>query len=240
MKTIEINTSLNVTIKFNLATLWDRGLAYAIDMAIVWAVIGLFVWFFSALIDSPSQYLFFYIAVPIFGFYTLLFETFKNGQTIGKKAMRLQVIRIDGKRTRTSDYFMRWIFRLIDIYFSGSLIAILTITSSQRAQRLGDILADTCVIKIKEKPEASLSSILKLNELHDQEPKYPEIIKLSEPEMLIIKECIDRYRQYPNEAHEKVIGTLVEMLENLLEIQCKTDKIKFLNELIKDFVILTR
>ena len=240
MKTIEINTSFNVTIKFNLASLWERILAYLIDMMIVWASIGLILWFFIAILSSPSNYLFYYIAVPIFGFYTLIMETFYNGQSIGKKAMKIKVVRIDGKRTRTSDYFMRWIFRLIDIYSSISLLAILTISSSQRAQRLGDILADTCVIRVKENPEASLSSILKLNKLQNQSVTYPEIIKLTESEMLIVKESIDRYKKYPNEAHQKAIDTLVETLENILEVQCKTDKIKFLSELIRDYVILTR
>ena len=240
MKTIEINTSFNVIIKFNLANVFDRGIAYFFDMLIVWATIGILSLIVSAFLISPSQYLVLYIAAPIFGFYTIICEILNNGQTIGKKVMRIQVIRTDGKRTRTSDYFLRWIFRLIDIYLSGSILAILTITASQKCQRLGDILADTCVIKVKEKPETSLASILKLNNLQDLTPTYPEIIKLTESEMMIIKESLDRFKQFPNTGHENSINTLVKTLEDLLQIQCKTDKIEFLNTLIKDYVVLTR
>ena len=240
MKTIEINTSFNVIIKFNLANVFERGLAYLIDMLIIWAAIGILSLILYSVIPFPSQYLFLYYAAPIMGFYTIVNEIILNGQTIGKRAIRIQVVRIDGKRTGPSDFFMRWIFRIIDIYSSLSVIAILTITSSQRAQRLGDILADTCVIKIKERPEASLNSIVKLDKLHEIEPSYPEIIKLSESEMMLIKESVDRFKKYPNEAHHHAINTLIENLENQLHIKCKTDKIEFLNTLIRDYVILTR
>lgn len=240
MKTIEINTSFNVIIKFNLATVFDRGVAYLIDMAVVWASIGLLTIFINALSTSTSQYLFLYAAVPIFGFYTLISEIVNNGQTIGKMAMKLQVVRIDGQRTKTSDYFMRWIFRLIDLYFSGFILAILTASASKRGQRLGDILADTTVIKTKEFDNTTLISLTRLDDLKKHEPKYPEVTKLTEAEMMIIKECLERERDYPNEAHQHALNKLVSKLEELLQLKCKTDKKTFLKNLIKDYVALTR
>jgi len=240
MKSIEIKTSFNVIIKFNLATIFDRGLAYFIDMIIVWATIGLITAFLAAIIPAPSDNLFLYAAVPIFGFYTLISEILNNGQTIGKKAMRIQVVRIDGQRTRTSDYFMRWIFRLIDLYFSVYILGILTSTASQRAQRLGDILADTVVVKTKESTATTLSSLIKLNDLKNIAPEYPEVIKLTESEMMVVKECIDRFRQFPNEGHKSAIDHLVERLKDELQVTPKKDKIEFLNTLIRDYVVLTR
>ena len=240
MKTIEINTSFNVIISFNLASVAERGLAFLIDQVIIWSTIGLLTLFANLIIRQPSPYLFYFIAAPIFGFYTLVLEIINNGQTPGKMAMRIQVIRIDGKRNRVSDCFMRWIFRLIDIYFSGSLLAILTITASQKGQRLGDILADTCVIKVRERPATSLESILKLDELQEHTPSYPEVTKLAEEDMMVIKECVDRYAKYPNAGHREAVDLLISSLEDLLQIRCRGDKINFLKQLIKDYVILTR
>ncbi len=232
MKSIDINSSFNVVIKFNLPTVFDRGVAYFIDMAIVWALIGL--------ITAVAPNIFFYVAVPIFGFYTLTCEIINNGQSIGKMAMKLQVVRIDGQRTRTNDYFMRWVFRLIDLYFSAFLLAILTITASQKGQRLGDILSDTTVVKIKESSLTGLKSLIKLNNLKETDPTYPEVIKLSEQDMMVVKETIETYKKFPNEGHKKSIDLLVQHLEELLQIKCKTEKIDFLQILIKEYVILTR
>ena len=240
MKTTEINTPFNVIIKFNLANVFERGLAYFIDMLIIWSAIGILTFILSGIIPNQSSYLIYFVAIPIFGFYTLILEIINNGQTLGKKVMRIQVIRADGRRTRTSDFFMRWIFRLLDIYFSAGILAILTITASQKGQRLGDILADTCVIKVKERPETSLASILKLNELQGTNPEYPEVIKLTEPEVMLIKETADRFHQYPNQGHLEAVELLISRLEEVLQVKCKTEKTEFLNTLIKDYVILTR
>jgi len=240
MKTIEINTSFNVNITFNQASVFQRGMAYFVDMLIVWLTIGL-IWLISMIfVSEPTPLQFFLIAGPIFGFYTLVFEIVRNGQTIGKRAMRIQVIRIDGKRSRISDSFMRWIFRLVDIYFSASLLAILTITASKKGQRLGDMLADTCVIRIRERPEISLPAILKLNELQNHTPEYPEVTRLTESDMMTIKEAVDRFRKHPNEGHQRAIDVLTANLEELLQIKCGNNKVRFLNDLIRDYVILTR
>lgn len=240
MKSIEIKTSFNVIIKFNLANIFQRGVAYLIDMLIVWGAIGLLTTFFTAISKSPSQYLILYFAVPIMGFYTLVSEILMNGQTVGKKALQIKVVRIDGQRTRTSDYFMRWIFRLVDLYFSIYILAILTSSASTRGQRLGDILADTVVIKTRTPAKTSLEALVNLNYLKEIEPEYPEVIKLSEDEMMVVKEVIDRYKKFKNDGHKDAVNELVDRLEELLQIKRSGNKIDFLNTLIRDFVILTR
>ncbi len=239
MKTIEINTSFNVIIRFNLANVFERGIAYLLDMLIIWAVIGILMLFLGSL--SPGNpYLVYFVAIPLMGSYTLLTEILYNGQTPGKMAMRIRVIRLDGQRTRLSDYFMRWIFRLVDIYFSGSLLAILMISTSPKAQRLGDILADTCVIRIRERADTSLAAIVKLNNREDYSATYPEVTQFTETEMLTIQECLERHKQFPNENHVRALNLLVETIEEQLRIRCTTEKTEFLKTLIRDYVMLTR
>ena len=49
-------------------------------------------------------------------FYSLLFETFLDGQTIGKRIMKIKVVKIDGYQAKVSDYLTRWFFRIIDLF----------------------------------------------------------------------------------------------------------------------------
>lgn len=240
MKTIEINTSFNVIIKFNLANVFERGAAYLIDLLIIWAIVGFISLFAYQIASSPSPYLFLYFAAPLMFFYTIVSEVFSNGQTIGKKALKIQVVRIDGKRTKPIDFMMRWIFRLLDIYSSGGILGVIVITASPQSQRLGDILANTCLIKIKEVPETSLIFLNKLNELQKQQPVYTEVKNLTESDLMLVKEALSRYEQFPNQAHKEAISELVHRIESELQIKCTTAPKEFLKQLIKDFVILTR
>jgi len=240
MKTIEINSSFNVIIKFSLASLTDRGVAFLIDIIVIWVTIGIITLFLALIAPNSSEFLFLYAAVPVWGFYSLLFETMNNGQTLGKMAMKIQVVRLDGQRTRMSDYVIRWIFKPLDLYLTSFILGILTVTASPKGQRLGDILADTTVIKIKESTKSSLGLLMGLEHLNNETVNYPQIIKLSEDDMMVIKESIDTYKKYTNEGHKKAIETLVIKVEEILGVECRGDHIQFLQGLIKDYVILTR
>jgi len=150
------------------------------------------------------------------------------------------VVRLDGKRTKPIDFFMRWVFRLLDLYSSASVLGIIIITASPKGQRIGDILADTCIIRIKEKPETSLKVLEKLNELQKQEPQFPEVTNLTEADLMLVKETLNRFEKFPNEAHKEAMNHLVKRIESELQIKCKTIQNEFLKQLIKDYVILTR
>ena len=120
-------------------------------------------------------------------------------------------------------------------------MAALMISSSNKNQRLGDMTANTTVIRIKFNLRFRLEDILKINTLEDYEPTYPEVRRLSEKDMLLIKTIISRYRKYRNKAHQEVIDELVQNLVQLLDIvETPRDKIAFLKTLIRDYIVLTR
>lgn len=247
MKTIEIRTTQNVVIEYELATLWERFLAFLIDAIIVAlafaALASLFVnaaledlesgmWLFSVLMALP---------MILFIFYQLLSEVLANGQSWGKKAMGIKVVRLDGQEPGLSDYLLRAVFHFIDTFLSITALAALFISSSAQRQRLGDMTANTSVIRIKYSLRFRLDDILKINSLQDYEPEYPEVRKLSEQDMLLIKNIISRYRKFPNEAHQEVIDDLVQKLQQELDLlEAPRDKIAFLKTLIRDYIVLTR
>ncbi len=248
MQTIDIKTTQNVTIEYELATLWERMLALLIDFVIVTAIyIVLSIILSAALNDGSSGSNFsmgvIYGLLPVVCFllYELLSEIIADGQSWGKKAMSIKVVRLDGQQPGLSDYLLRSVFHIVDTIFSGGILAALLISSSNKNQRLGDMTANTTVIRLKSSLNFYLNDILRISSLEDYEPRYPAIKQLSEADMLLIKGTISRYRNHPNEAHKKAVVELVLHLKKVLEIDnVPMDKIEFLKTLIRDYIVLTR
>ena len=69
-----------------------------------------------------------------------------GGQTIGKRVMRLRVVRADGTEAGMREIFVRTILRVIDgiaLYLVGLVVMLVT---GERRQRLGDLAAATVVV----------------------------------------------------------------------------------------------
>ena len=123
MNTIEIRTTQNVTIDYELANLHERLMAYFIDLAVYFAFIYFFSIFFAVtlanvIVESLGYWFliflsFFMIAAWIL--YHLLMEVFNQGQTIGKKVMSVQVVRADGREPEFTDHLLRSVFMIIDL-----------------------------------------------------------------------------------------------------------------------------
>jgi uncharacterized RDD family membrane protein YckC len=215
MQTIEIRTTQNVTIEYELASLRERFFAIFIDSLIVGSFYFILLMILSNTIGSA---LFEYPAlvsltlIGMFIFYQLFSEILADGQSWGKKAMGIKVVRLDGKEPGLSDYLLRAVFHMVDSVVSLGIMAALMISSSNKNQRLGDMTANTTVIRIKFNLRFQLEDILKINTLEDYEPTYQEVRRLNEKDMLLIKTIISRYRKYRNNAHQEVIDELVENL----------------------------
>lgn len=246
MQTIEINTSQNVKIEYQLAGVGHRLFAFIIDFIIITIVyILLYILFFDngESKGEVSTLLFQLLLFFWISFYTLFSEFLGNGQTIGKLAMGIKVIKLNGEELEFYDYFSRWSMRIIDIYFSIGTIAMLLIVSNKNGQRLGDIIAGTTIIRVKSAYGFRLKDILKLN-LKDKESyefQYPLARNLEEKDVILIKHLIYRNRLYNNKAHEKAMEILVQKLARILEVEkVPKDREMFLNKVISEYIILTR
>lgn len=248
MSSIEIRTTQNVTIEYDAATLWERLIASLIDGIIVLAIYLLLVLLIvsageSNLIEMEDWWFLFMLLFPIAGFllYNFLSEILNNGQTWGKKAMGIKVIRLDGKEAGLSDSLLRAVFYLVDGLFTFCILGAILIASTGKRQRMGDMTANTTVIKLKPSLRFGLDDILRINTLDNYEPQYPEVRRYSEQDMLFIKNVLSRYRKHPNEAHRKVVIELVNKIQEQLGLQnVPADKPEFLKNLIRDYIVLTR
>jgi len=248
MRTIEITTTQNVTIEYELATLQERIIAFIIDSLLVGTLYLILITALSAILkdalfDSGGALSFVasFLPIGLFIAYQLMSEIIADGQSWGKKAMGIKVVRLDGQEPSLIDYLLRAVFLIVDVLLSIGILAALLVSSSNNSQRLGDMTANTTVIRVKFGFRFRLEDILKINSLDDYEPAYPEVRRLSEKDMLLIKTIITRYRKHRNTAHREVINDLVENLTKRLDIlEPPKNKVEFLKTLIRDYIVLTR
>jgi len=243
MKRIEIFTPQQVPITFQVAPVRERILAFLLDAIILFGLITLLYSILSAInLDVTSaETINMVIITPFFIFYSLAFEIFSGGQSPGKIAMKIRVIKLSGQELSLTDYFLRWAFRWVDIWGSLGTIAALQISSSGKGQRLGDLLAGTSVIRIQGDYKIKLSEILKIENMEAYEPLFPQVTQLSEKEMLAVKMALDQYKKYPNTGHMKVLAKCSLTIRERLGIPIeKSDPVIFLNRLLKDYVTITR
>lgn len=83
------------------------------------------------------------LLIPI-GYYTYLEGT--SGQTIGKKIIKIKVIKANGSPCDLASAFLRSILRVVDSLVIG-LVGIIVISVTEKRQRVGDIVANTIVVR---------------------------------------------------------------------------------------------
>ncbi|HFA48188.1 MAG TPA: RDD family protein [Bacteroidetes bacterium] len=243
--TIDIRTAQNVTIEYELASLRERFFGFFIDLLIYFAIYLFLVFFIASIFgDFITDWGFRFIAIMhVAGLmlYHFLSEIFANGQSWGKRAVKLKVVRLDGQEPSPGDYLMRSLFLLLDFIFSAGVLGAVLISSTFRGQRLGDLAANTVVIRVKNKLHFELEDILSIQSLEDYEPQYPEVKQLTEQDMLLIKNTLSRNQSWRNPAHAKAINDASTVISTQLNITPpKGNQTEFLKTLIRDYIVLTR
>lgn len=170
-ETLVIETPERVPLAFALASIGNRFLAAAIDHFIQYLSIGIVIWIVISASDfgsgdagvtgvidqigreAPKWMIAIMILILflLFAGYFVLFEWLWNGQTPGKRLMKLRVIRDDGRPITLWEAVARNLLRVFDaipgfvlpIYSVGLIVIFL----SSRDQRVGDIFAGTVVIR---------------------------------------------------------------------------------------------
>ncbi|MFT5833071.1 MAG: putative RDD family membrane protein YckC [Cognaticolwellia sp.] len=242
MRTIDITTTQKVTIEYELAALKDRIVAFFMDQLILYAFLLVTWLLFMGAFGIDNGELFLYIfAAPVYIFYTPVFEMLMDGQTPGKRVAGIKIVKLTGNEPSNTDYLIRWVFRLIDIWLSVGTIAAMLVSSSNKAQRLGGVTSNTTLIKVKFQSRFRLEDIERISSLETYVPTYPQVKQLDEEDMLLIKSIVSRAKRYNNPAHKEVLQGLVEKLIEQLEIDTRPrNHIEFLKTLIRDYIVLTR
>jgi uncharacterized RDD family membrane protein YckC len=171
-ETLIIETPERVPLAFALASIGNRFLAVTIDHFIQYLSIIIIVWASFALAgasfldsgETPSQLfdempkwtiaLLIIVLFLIFAGYFIVFEWLWNGQTPGKRLLKLRVIREDGRPITLWEAIARNLLRIFDAVPGFILpvysVGLISIFMSSRDQRVGDVFAGTVVVRERE------------------------------------------------------------------------------------------
>ncbi len=142
-----------VGLDLEVATIGSRGIAYLLDLllfAVVFVLLSLVQlalagggWFDSGLGIAIALVLAF---LWQFG-YPIGFETLWRGRTLGKAAMGLRVVTLEGAPVGLRHATIRAVTAPVEVLLTTGLIASIASFVSPRAQRLGDLAAGTLVVR---------------------------------------------------------------------------------------------
>jgi uncharacterized RDD family membrane protein YckC len=244
MKTTEIVTTHNVVIQYETAPVILRALAQVIDILIItfytWIVSIMFIISFWKDESGLGALISTLLLLPVF-FYSFLFEGLFGGQTVGKMALGIRVLNVNGDNATLGELFLRWVFRLIDIIASLGTLALIVSLSNDKSQRFGDILANTVVIKLKPNQEFSITDILKIKGGEGYVPTYPEVVKFTDEDMLLVKNSLERLKNNPTDQYKNLAKELVTKICQQLNIpEPEKEKMNFLKTVLQDYIVLTR
>ena len=202
MTSIRVHTAQNVTLEYEVASLGDRILAAIIDnvIFIAWAGACLLLLFGILGIDSRGGantlsivLMCLLVGVP-YVFYNLICEMYFNGQSLGKKARDIRVMRLDGTAPRAGDYLLRWLLRIVDTSLPvvGGFVAMFTILINGKGQRLGDLAAGTTVVKVRPVAPQAIPSAADLAAAVGYQPVFPQAALLADHDVALVRQLMQR------------------------------------------------
>ena len=242
MENIGIETTQNVKIQYNIASVGDRVLAQIFDLLILMGYIFAAIILWTYIIDTFSNSPFFFptammviLYLPIF-FYDFLCEVFLNGQSIGKRIRKIKVVKIDGSQPGIGSYLLRWIIKPIDVFFTYGSVGIITMLINGKGQRLGDMAANTTVIKLKQ--EVKLEEILIPKAIQNYEVKFPQVNQLSEKDIQVIKDVINFRLNTDAKSYQNILDKAKLGIANKIGVQSEMNALIFLDTVVKDYNFL--
>ncbi len=168
-----IETPERVPLHFALASIGNRFLACAVDHAVQALILFLIylvyvfvaessILFAGGISETPKwviALLIIFVFLLISGYF-VFFEWLWNGQTPGKRWMKLRVIREDGRPVTFWEAAVRNLLRTFDMmpapFYSIGLIAVFI---SEKDQRAGDLIAGTVVVREREEEAPSFDMV---------------------------------------------------------------------------------
>lgn len=174
---LTVLTPEGIEFSFYLAGPLVRFLAWLIDAAVIAAaMIGMnilirFLGLISADFARAANMLAYFI---ISIFYGILMEWKFGGQTLGKQLLRLRVLDAHGLQLQFSQVVIRNLLRFVDslpvFYMVGGLTGLI----GSKAQRLGDLAANTIVVANPALPEPDLAQLLQGK--YNSFTEYPHLV----------------------------------------------------------------
>ena len=208
----------------------DRILAQLIDWGVVYSYLTMAIWIEVKLkIDDPWVVI---ITLLIWLFYTPFMELMNQGQTLGKKVMKMRVVKADGSRPSLGAYIMRWMLFLVDGPLT-SFMGLIPMIMTKSNQRLGDLAAGTVVVKLQnyKKIQVSLDEYDYLAKNYT--PRYVQAADLSLEQIEIIRRTLVQAEESSNFIKLSLLSDKVQEKLGISPAE-NTDE-QFLRRIVRDY-----
>ena len=227
---IRVETAQNVFIDYEVASIGDRILGYLIDAVIFIAYLILGLLLVDTLFEGEVKTVMaFVVGMPAI-LYDLIFEIAMDGQSPGKRVMDMKVVDLSGRQPSVGAYVLRWMTRPIDFTIMSGAVALISVVASGKGQRVGDLLANTSVVKTSRKVGFSNELMPEFEE--EYEAVYPQVAQLTDRDVNIIKEVLRRYRRSRDSSSLQLMS---QKAKEVLDVETAEPHFKFLKQVVKDY-----
>ncbi len=219
---LRIRTPEGITFAYQLAGPVARCMAWGADLIVIIAlgqgvstVISVLGFVSPDFATALSLIAYFVVSIG-YGVFT---EWAWRGQTLGKRIMRLRVMDAQGLRLQFHQVLMRNLLRFADLLPACYLVGGVAMFLSRRAQRLGDLAANTVVVHIPRHAEPDLDQLLagKFNSLRQYPHLEARLRQRATPEeaRLALQSLVRRDDLEPD-ARVRLFGELAEHFKTLV------------------------
>lgn len=203
-----------VALDVEVATVGSRGIAYLLDLALVWSCLLLLQ--LAQLLIGWEVMGAGWVAVTImllaafavqFG-YPIGFEVLWRGRTLGKAALGLRVITVEGAPVGFRHAVIRAVAGVFELLSTLGMLAIGASFVSRRGQRLGDLAAGTVVIRERRARRPVGGLTYQLPPGWESYAQQLDLGDLGPAELALIRDTLRRADQLPSTARREVMDTV--------------------------------
>ena len=232
MSTIRIQTTQNVVLEYEAASVGDRMLAQLIDgiVMVLWAVGAGFLIDKVGSFTSQSVLQYLLIAGPLLVYHPVC-EIFFNGQSLGKQVRKIKVTRLDGTRPGPGDYLLRWLIGLVEIGMTLGALALVAALFNGRGQRLGDLAAGTAVVSLQPRGPSVQTLTANVQVPAGYQPVFPQARHLSDHDAALIRRL---FQQAAKQGDYLLLNELAMKVKSVTDIRTELHDEPFIRTILRD------
>jgi uncharacterized RDD family membrane protein YckC len=245
-------TPENVQVSYAAAGLGTRFLAWFVDQVLVWAVTaalmialaiagfsleGLFSNLEGDWDDGQQAAMYFAgLIALVWGFGSFVYycgcELLLRGQTPGKRALKIRVVKADGFQLDAASIVVRNAFRVLDQLPPMWLIPF----ASKRSQRAGDMVAGTLVVSDAPAELSPVRAALAQRSPAEMQFRFDAAMlkRLSADEFAAIERVLDRWQDLPFDQQESLLTAYAAPLAKKMHLEPPpaAQRLRFLEDLL--------
>ena len=258
MSLVAVSTPFNIDLEFEIAPFHKRLFAYFIDLAILLLYSRGMKFFLYDVVNMDRDWMgesvsgidIVVVSLPMLLYHPIM-EIIFQGQSLGKKAMGIRVISLEGGEPNIGQYLMRWLFRVWEwtlvfgyVYSNSNwlmfqvlftcilgVIVVIIIAISKKSQRLGDMAASTTVVDVKNKLSINDTVFMDIQNVEYQ-VRFPEVMRLSDRDINAVKSVITQTRK---SGKYDTAYRVAYKVKDVLKITSDLDVLEFLERLLADY-----